>query len=108
MSLLFILSIGSIALATASVIFLILYVREWTQRIKEEKDHEAKWVQILRDYEHRMEQVEEAVALEKEWTDQFIRNHPQLSEDTKRILLQELKDNKHRTKLPFETEQSNG
>lgn len=105
---LFFLEIGSIALGVSAVIFLILYVVEWKQRIKEEHEYREAREKDIHDYEHRMEKVEEAVEIEKEWTDQFIRNHPQLGPEIKDILLSELKAGKHRTKLPFETEKSDG
>lgn len=99
---LFFLEIGSIALSVAAIIFLILYIVEWRQRIKEEHEFRAQRTKDIQEYEYRLVEVEKAVELEKEWTEQFIRNHPNLGEQAKQILLDDLKAGKHRVKMPHE------
>lgn len=94
--------IGMIALASAAVIFLTLYVREWNQRIKEESQYREEREKTLRDYEHRQVQVEKAVESNHEMMEMVIQKHPLITPEIKDDILAAYKQNRTRTKLPFE------
>ena len=94
--------IGMVALASAAVIFLVLYVREWNQRIKEESEYRAEREKTLRDYEHRQVEVEKAVESNHEMIEMVIQKHPLITPEIKNELITAYRHNRTRSKLPFE------
>lgn len=99
---LFFLETGSIALAVAAAIFLILYVVEWKQRIKEEARFAEKLSGFVQDYEHRQVEVEKKVQSAHDFIEMLIQKSPLMSEEVKQAVIKELKENRPRVKMPHE------